>query len=66
MNGSTYAVLNKSRSPQLSVPSLLKRHDSIPEAPIRISPPHGAEGLQEGDAIASLAKGKRPEGWVLD
>ena len=41
-------------------------HDAVPEAPACVSSPHGAEGLQEGDAVAALGQGEGPEGGVLD
>ncbi len=39
----------------------LKAHHSIPEASIGITPPHGAESLQKGEAITALGDGEGPE-----
>lgn len=51
----------------LLIPSwLLKRHDGIAEAAVRVASPHGPEGLQECDAIPSLTDSECPQGGVLD
>lgn len=57
--------LDPHRCPVMVSSWLHKRHDGIPETPIRVAPPHGAEGLQKGDAIPALAEGECPQRGVL-
>ena len=41
-------------------------HDAVAEGSAGIPPPHRAEGLKKGDAVAALGEGEGPEGGVLD
>jgi len=45
---------------------LLEGHDGVSKAPVGVASPHGPEGLQEGDAISTLAECEGPQRWVLD
>jgi hypothetical protein len=55
----------RDRLPDSSGP-LLKRHHSITEGLVSISPPHCSESLQKCEAISALGHGERPERWTLN
>ena len=47
-------------------PSPLERHDTIPERPTGIAPPHSAERLEESNAVSPLTERESPQRRILD